>query len=121
LTLIAGGIGITPVPARAEALTDADQQEIALVWVVTTRPEAFAAERLATIAARHPGLTVHVMASAEDGCLTAQRLIQLVPFPLCESELFYCGPAGLRDAVVSGLQATGQRPRRVHHEVFALR
>lgn len=118
---LAGGIGITPFLAWAEALTDADQQEIALVWVVTTRPEAFAAERLATIAARHPGLTVHVMASAEDGCLTAQRLIQLVPFPLCESELFYCGPAGLRDAVVSGLQATGQRPRRVHHEVFALR
>lgn len=75
MTLIAGGIGITPVPARAEALTDADQQEIALVWVVTTRPEAFAAERLAAIAARHPSLTVHVMASAEDGGLTAQRPI----------------------------------------------
>lgn len=118
---LAGGIGITPFLAWAEALTDTDQQEIALVWVVTTRAEAFAAERLAAIAARHAGLTVHIVASAEDGRFTAQRLTQLVPFPLHESELFYCGPTGLRDAVVSGLQAAGQRPRRVHHEAFELR
>ena len=118
---LAGGIGITPFLAWAEALTDTDQQEIALVWVVTTRTEAFAAERLAAIAARHAGLTVHIVASAEDGRFTAQRLTQLVPFPLHESELFYCGPTGLRDAVVSGLQAAGQRPRRVHHEAFELR
>lgn len=118
---LAGGIGITPFLAWAEALTDTDQQEIALVWVVTTRTEAFAAECLAAIAARHAGLTVHIVASAEDGRFTAQRLTQLVPFPLHESELFYCGPTGLRDAVVSGLQAAGQRPRRVHHEAFELR
>jgi predicted ferric reductase len=118
---LAGGIGITPFLAWAEALTDADQQDIALVWVVTTRDEAYAAERLAAIAARHPGLTVQIVASAEDGRLTAQGLIERVPFPLRDSELFYCGPAGLRDAIVSGLQAAGQRPRRVHHEAFELR
>jgi ferredoxin-NADP reductase len=37
------------------------------------------------------------------------------------SELFYCGPAGLRDAIVSGLKAMGQVPRRIHHEAFELR
>ena len=118
---LAGGIGITPFLAWAEALTDADQQEITLVWAVTTRAEAFAAERLTAIAARHPGLTVHIVASAEDGRLTAARLAQLTPFPLRDAELFYCGPAGLRDAIVSDLQATGQRPRRIHHEAFELR
>ena len=118
---LAGGIGITPFLAWAEALTEDDQQEITLVWAVTTRAEAFAAERLAAIAARHPGLSVHIVASAEDGRLTASRLVQLTPFPLRDAELFYCGPVGLRDAIVSDLQATGQRPRRVHHEAFALR
>jgi ferredoxin-NADP reductase len=53
--------------------------------------------------------------------LTAARLAQLTPFPLRDAELFYCGPAGLRDAIVSDLQATGQRPRRIHHEAFELR
>ncbi len=118
---LAGGIGITPFLAWAEALTEADRQRIVLVWAVTTRAEAFAADRLAAIAARHPQLTVHILASAEDGRLTAQRLAGLLPFALRESELFYCGPAGLRDAIASGLKAIGQSPRRMHSEAFELR
>lgn len=118
---LAGGIGITPFLAWAEALTDADQQEIALVWVVTRRAEAFALDRLTALAARHAGLTVHVLASEEDGRLTAQRLSELTPFSLRESELFYCGPVGLREAMVSGLKSMGQSPRRVHYEEFELR
>ena len=118
---LAGGIGITPFLAWAEALTDADRQEIALIWAVTMRSEAFAAERLATIAACHPALTVHIASSAEEGRLTAQRLNDLTPFPMADAELFYCGPTGLRDAIVSGLRAMGQSPRRVHCEAFELR
>ncbi|MBK6867312.1 MAG: ferredoxin reductase family protein [Burkholderiales bacterium] len=118
---LAGGIGITPFLAWAEALTDTDRQDIALVWAVTKRDEAFAADRLAAIAARHPGLSVHIVASAEDGRLTAERLAGLVSFALRDAELFYCGPTGLRDAIVSGLKAMGQKPRRVHSEAFELR
>lgn len=118
---LAGGIGITPFLAWAEALTPSDSQQITLVWAVRTRSEAFAAERLTAIAARHPGLTVHVVASTTDGRLTGQQLQQLAPFPLSESELFFCGPDGLRDAIVSDLQAMGEKPRRIHHEAFALR
>lgn len=118
---LAGGIGITPFLAWAEALAEADRQEIALVWLVTTRSEAFAADRLFAIAARHPNLTVHIVASIEDGRLTAQRLTELTPFPVREAELFFCGPSGLRDAILSGLRAMGQGPRRIHYEVFGLR
>lgn len=118
---LAGGIGITPFLAWAEGLTDADRQQITLVWAVTTRAEAFAAERLAAIAARHPGFTLHIVASAEDGRLTAQKLAGLVPFALRDAELFYCGPTGLREAIESGLKAMGQSPRRVHAEAFELR
>lgn len=118
---LAGGIGITPFLAWAEALTGKDDQQIALVWAVMTRAEAFAAERLAALAARHPGLTVQVVASSEEGRLTAERLVQVAPFPLRESQLFYCGPTGLLEAVSSGLKAIGQSPRRVHCEAFELR
>lgn len=118
---LAGGIGITPFLAWAEALTEADTQDILLVWAVSTRDEAFAADRLAALAARHPRLRVHIVASAEDGRLTAERLARLAPFPLREAQLFYCGPAGLRDALVADLRASGQCPRRIHHEAFALR
>lgn len=118
---LAGGIGITPFLAWAEALGPADQQQICLVWTVATRAEAFAAEHLWAIAARHPGLTVQIVVSTEHGRLTAQRLIELVPFSMREAQLFYCGPRGLRDAIATGLRALGQRPRRMHHEAFELR
>ena len=118
---LAGGIGITPFLAWAEALRASDPQEIVLVWAVTARAEAFAAARLADLAARHPGLTVHIVASAESGRLTAARLVSLVPFALRDCELFYCGPTGLREIIVAGLEALAQRPRRIHYEAFELR
>ena len=118
---LAGGIGITPFLSWAEALTDADQQEIALIWVVSTRADAFSAQRLAAIPARHPRLQLHIVATADDGRLSAQRLASLLPFPVCEAELFYCGPTGLSSAILSGLDAMGQRPRRTHSEAFELR
>lgn len=118
---LAGGIGITPFLAWAEALTEADTQDIALIWVVGTPAEAFAADRLSAIAARHPGLTVQIVASQTDGRLTAQRLTALVPFAITQAELFFCGPCGLRDSIVAGLRAMNQPPRRVHSEAFEFR
>lgn len=118
---LAGGIGITPFLAWAEALTDADRQDIALIWAVTKPADAFAAERLAAIAARHRGLTIHVVVGETEGRLTAERLASLVPFPLGGSELFFCGPAEMREAIVAGLKARGESPRRVHHEAFEFR
>lgn len=118
---LAGGIGITPFLAWAESLTEADQQNITLVWAVTRREEAFAADQLADIALRHPPLQFQVVASQEEGRLTAQRLLALVPFSMRDAHLFYCGPTGLYDAIVRDLQSEGQSPRRTHHEAFALR
>ena len=118
---LAGGIGITPFLAWAEALTGADTQDIALIWVVSTPAEAFATDRLNAIATRHTGLTVQVVTSQTDGRLTAQRLTERVPFAICKAELFFCGPQGLRDSIVAGLKAMNQSPRRVHSEAFAFR
>lgn len=118
---LAGGIGITPFLAWAEALTEADTQQIVLIWAVTSRDEAFAGDRLAAIAARHPGLTIEIVASKADGRLTADRLAALVPFAIREAEMFFCGPCGLRDGIVAGLKAMNQAPRRLHSEAFELR
>jgi predicted ferric reductase len=118
---LAGGIGITPFLAWAEALTDADLQEIALIWAVTKPADAFAADRLAAIAARHSGLTFHVVVGETEGRLTAERLASLVPFTVGEAELFFCGPSEMRETIVAGLRARGVSPRRVHHEAFEFR
>jgi len=118
---LAAGIGITPFLAWAEALGPANRTQIVLVWSVSTRAEAFASDRLASVAARQPGFAVHIVVSAEEGRLSAQTLTALAPFSPRQAELFYCGPKGLREAIVSGLKALGESPRRVHHEAFELR
>lgn len=118
---LAGGIGITPFLAWAEALRPEHGAEIVLVWAVSTRQEAYAAQRLEAIAARRPRFTVHIVISAEQGRLTAQALVAMVPFPIRLAELFYCGPTGLRRAILAGLKALGQSPRRVHTEAFEWR
>lgn len=118
---LAGGIGITPFLAWAEALQERNDQHIVLVWMVACRDEAFAAERLAACAARYPQLEVHIVVSAEEGRLTAQKLVARVPFSMREAELFYCGPEGLRKAIEKGLKAMGQSPKRIHYEEFELR
>lgn len=118
---LAGGIGITPFLAWAEALTDTDHQEISLIWAVTSRAEAFAVDRIQAIAARHPSLKLHVVVSSEQGRLTAEKLTSLVPFSLGDSELFYCGPSGLLQTILSGLDSIGHRPRKVHSEAFEFR
>lgn len=118
---LAGGIGITPFLAWAEALTDKDRQQIALVWAVAKPDEAFAADRLNAIAARHPRLSVTIVASRRDGRLTAERLARLVPFDIAQSELFFCGPTALRAQILSGLRALGKAPQREHGEAFELR
>jgi predicted ferric reductase len=118
---LAGGIGITPFLAWAEALTGKDRQQIALIWAVTMPDEAFAAARLQAIAARHPGLVVHIVASRTGGRLTAGRLAGLVPFDIAQAELFFCGPTALHTTILSGLRAMGKSPRRNHCEAFELR
>jgi predicted ferric reductase len=118
---VAGGIGITPFLAWAEALQSNGTQQIALFWAVSKGTDAFAADRLRALAALHPRLNVHIIASDAGERLTAQLLAHLTPFHLSNSELYFCGPRGLRDAIVSGLKDMGQAPRRIHHEAFALR
>jgi predicted ferric reductase len=118
---LAGGIGITPFLAWAHALSPAGRQEIVLIWSVTQRDEAFAEAQLAEIAARQAGLIVHILVSAEAGRLSARQLRDLTPFRISDAELFFCGPAGMLEAMLSGLRALGQSPRRVHREAFELR
>jgi predicted ferric reductase len=118
---LAGGIGITPFLAWAEALTDKDRQQIALIWAVTAPDEAFVADRLQAIAAHHPGLEVHIIASRTNGRLTAERLEGLLPFDIAQAELFFCGPTALHTTILSGLRAMGKPPRRDHCEAFELR
>lgn len=115
---LAGGIGITPFLAWAQSLTEAEQRDIHLVHCVRTQEEAIGTETLRAAAARNPRFSFQVVVTARDGRLTADRLISAAPFAVSQADLWFCGPTGLKDGILKGLQAQGQTPRRVRFEHF---
>lgn len=115
---LAGGIGITPFLAWSESLTATERRDIHLVHCVRTPDEAIGLQTLQAAAARNPRFSFQVVATARDGRLTADRLIESAPFPVGEADLWFCGPTGLRGEILKGLKNLGQTPRRVRFEHF---
>lgn len=115
---LAGGIGITPFLAWAESLSATEGRHIHLVHCVRTPDEAIGRETLQAAAARNPRFSFEVVVTSREGRLTAERLIRSAPFPVREADLWFCGPASLKQAVLRGLERLGQTPRRVRFEYF---
>ena len=115
---LAGGVGITPFIAWAESLTEAEQRKIHLVYCVRTQEDAIELETLRAAALRTAKFSFEVIATAQDGRLTAERLSGSAPFPIREADLWFCGPTGLKNAILKDLKASGQTPRRVRYEHF---
>jgi predicted ferric reductase len=118
---LAGGVGITPFLAWAESLTGAETRTIHLFYSVAKLEEAIGLEVLTAAAARNPHFTFDMIASDREGRLTAARMISDAPFPIRGSDLYFCGPSGLKDCVLHDLNAHGQAPRRVFFERFEFR
>lgn len=115
---VAGGVGITPFQAWAESLPASERRQIHLVHCVAKPEDAIGAEVLRATADRLPGFSWQVVVTGRDGRLTAEDLVRAAPFALRGADMFFCGPAGLRRALVAGLAALGQGPRRLHYERF---
>jgi predicted ferric reductase len=115
---LAGGVGITPFLAWADSLSAEDPHHIHLVYSTRSPEDAIGLEVLRVAAARDPRFSFEVVATTRDGRLTAERLVRSAPFPPGTADLWFCGPAGLRCAVLGGLERLGERPRRVRFEHF---
>jgi predicted ferric reductase len=122
VTLIAGGIGVTPLRAIFEELSAAPGMITFIHRVVAeadcalrTELEALAAERGAVL---HYLIGDHRDPSAA-GLLSAQNLRRLVP-EISNSDVFLCGPARMMEHTHESLDAAGVPRRQVHSERFAL-
>lgn len=118
---IAGGIGITPFLAAAEALDPAMDGQITLIHAVPTQSAAVGQDRLHAAAARVPGFTYHLHASDTASRLTGAVVLDHLPFDLSTAEVWFCGPAPLRKALQAQFKAAGKSPRRIHFERFEFR
>ncbi|VWX61508.1 Vanillate O-demethylase oxidoreductase [Burkholderiales bacterium 8X] len=110
--LLAGGIGLTPLLAMAEALLEAGEAFTLCVFARSTGHLAFAG------ALNEPGLAPHVRLHLDDG--TPEQKIDLVRL-LAEHEpgrhLYLCGPGGFMAAVRRAASAWPEDS--IHAEFFA--
>jgi ferredoxin-NADP reductase len=120
--LIAGGIGITPIRALLESLSDPPGRVTVVHRVASSRDRIFADE-LAELAIDR-GFTLHTLVGADIGDdhtdqLGVPALRQLVP-DVRQRDCFVCGPPGLVDAVSRRLRVLGVPADQIHRERFEL-
>ena len=117
---IAGGIGITPFLAWAEAL-DPGSDPVNLIYCVPTRAQAPHLAEIEACAAAKGNLTLHVLESRLGQRLTPERVSEIAGGGLASAKVAFCGPVGLRRTLQKGLVRYGVTPRQFHYEEFEFR
>jgi vanillate O-demethylase ferredoxin subunit len=111
--LLAGGIGITPILAMAEALA---AEDAAFALHYCARSASLAAFRERILASRFAHKAHFHFDDAPDGKLDAAALLAQ---PDADARLYVCGPAGFIEHVLATARAQGWAPSQLHVEYFA--
>ncbi|RQW22334.1 reductase [Rhodobacteraceae bacterium CH30] len=110
---VAGGIGITPFLAWLEARTQTgDEAPVDFYYCVRNSAEAAALDEVRA-ACLHTGVTLHLIESDQGARLDVAMLPEV-------DAVWFCGPAGMGDALARGLAARQQAPV-FHREAFSMR
>lgn len=121
VTLIAGGLGITPLRALFETLPAA-AGDLTLVHRVRDAGSAVFRAELETIAAVRGARLIYLegdRASLRHDPLSTDSLLRAVP-GLRDQDVYVCGPAGFSAHVIAQLRRADVPRRRIHHESFEL-
>jgi ferredoxin-NADP reductase len=124
--LIAGGSGVVPLYAMAQAHgSAADASEFRLLYSVRTPDDVFFADEIAALAASGAvdvdlvyTRTAPPAASAAPGRLTAERLCDAVVPAERAPRVYVCGPTPFVEAVSRWLLEAGHRPGDIRTERF---
>ncbi len=115
---IAGGVGVAPFLSWMRALEDHPPPgQVDLYYGFTGTPAPFAAE-LTSIASTSAEVRVHLVDSAVDGRLTADRIITESTAQPADVSVFLCGPAAMLRDLQAGLRERGVRTHNMHREYF---
>jgi predicted ferric reductase len=118
---VAGGIGVTPFSAMAAELENHPKVKVTMFYCVREKGEAVHAEIFQSLAEKQQNFRFILHASKDDGRLDAKRLAELSHVEPKKADFWFCGPAALRQALLKGLRAIGETPRRVKFEQFEFR
>ncbi|MDG4789365.1 FAD-binding oxidoreductase [Micromonospora sp. WMMD1102] len=118
---IAGGIGITPFLSWLRDLDQLDDRRIDLYYTVRQPAEVLFWDEVREVAARNPGLRIHLNVSAEAGSLTVARLVAEHGAAVAVADVFMCGPVPMIRTFERGLRQHGVPAARIHFEEFSFR
>ncbi len=121
VTLIAGGIGISPLRALLESLA-AKPGELTLLYRASTASDLVFRGELDALA-RHRGARVHYLVGRRgidvpSDPFNAATIARLVP-DIADQDVFLCGPVGLMRRSEAALRELGVPRAQVHAERFA--
>jgi predicted ferric reductase len=128
VTMLACGIGITPVRALLEEL-DYAPGDATLIYRARSEPDLVFRQLLERLAA-HRGVQVHYVTGRRSsdgsswrpahhsGVSDSDALLRLVP-DLREHDVFVCGPDAWMDAAIAATVAAGVPAAQLHQERFS--
>lgn len=117
---IAGGIGITPFVAWAQAMDPRDGPTH-LFYCVRNEGGAAHIEELKALAERLPNLTLTLHTSEASGRATADAILETSGLDPAGLSIAFCGPEPMRKALTGGFAARGVSVRRIRYEEFEIR
>jgi len=121
VTLIAGGIGISPLRALLESLAGAPG-DLTLLYRAASAQDLVFRDELDRLAA-HRGATIHYLVGRRGvelpaDPLNAATLARLVP-DIADQDVYLCGPTGLMRRTEASLLELGVPRGQVHAERFS--
>jgi predicted ferric reductase len=117
---IAGGMGITPFMSWIRALDEKFDRDVALYYSVGQASDALFLDEIRAAAAAHPGLSLHLHDSSQDGYLTAEEAAGGVPIS-ADLSVYICGPPGMMTGLAQGFEHLGIPRSRIRWERFNIR
>lgn len=117
---VAGGVGITPFLASLEHMQPDSAARITLIYCIRSRASAGAIADIERHAGRLPQLDLIVLHDLSGDRLTAGRLADIIRTMAADTQVYLCGPEGLKTLVTNVWEAAG-RNGHIHTERFDFR
>jgi predicted ferric reductase len=117
VTLLAAGVGITPIRSLLEDLPPDAAPTV--IHRVRTADDLLFADEIDALVRDRGGVLHRLVGARDEQPINARRLAELVP-GLAGHELYVCGPPGFATAVRAAARDLGIPAHRVHAEAFLL-
>jgi len=115
-TLVAGGVGITPIRALLEELPH--DIKVTVLWRASTTDDLLLRDEVEDLGSRRSAEIHYLVGSRDEVTLDAATLLRLAPH-IRESDVFLCGPEAVVEHVVDCSRKLGVRKSQIHAEAFA--